>query len=273
MPYTLFIGLRYLRAKRRERVHLADHRHLPRAGVAIGVMTLERRAGGDDRLRRGPARPHPRASRRTCWSPATARRSPDDRELVARCARAAGRRRRGAVRARAGDAVERRQHRRRACCAASSRRPGGAIDFARHLRIGQHRRPRATDARAIATASAHGRCCPASSSAKSWPAQLDVQPGDPVNLVSPVAIPTAIGAVPKVQTLRRRRPVRRRHGRVRQRARVTSTSPTRNASSISATDSQRHRSAHRRPRSRPRRRRARSPAASASPTACATGRR
>ena len=135
MRYPLFIGLRYLRAKRREGF-ISLITAIATGGVAIGVMTLERRAGGDDRLRGGSARPHPRlhaARRRHRLRRVDADRPGGRGRACAPCP-ASSRRRRTC--------------RGRRCCRAPADvagvmlrgvepEPGGAIDFARHLRGGR----------------------------------------------------------------------------------------------------------------------------------------
>ena len=75
--------------------------------------------------------------------------------------------------------------------------PDGAIDFARHLRAGRHRRSGRDRTRCGATPAVRPSQLPGIILGKELARELDVQPGDPVNVVSPVAIPTAIGPVPK----------------------------------------------------------------------------
>src|SRR6185369_2836062 len=75
---------------------------------------------------------------------------------------------------------------------------GGAIDFERHLRAG---RIEDLDTRHEVKRDASGAIVmlPGIILGKELARQLDVQLGDPINLVSPVAIPTLIGPVPKVK--------------------------------------------------------------------------
>ena len=77
---------------------------------------------------------------------------------------------------------------------------GGAIDLARHLRAGQHRRARPSATRC--------RCEDGRGATVELPGiilgeelarQLGVHVGDPVSVVSPSASPTAIGLVPRVK--------------------------------------------------------------------------
>jgi lipoprotein-releasing system permease protein len=75
--------------------------------------------------------------------------------------------------------------------------PGGVIDFARHLRAG--RIEDLSVPRAVDRGDGETVMLPAIILGKELARQLDVRIGDPVNLVSPVAIPTAIGPVPKVR--------------------------------------------------------------------------
>ncbi len=74
----------------------------------------------------------------------------------------------------------------------------GAIDFGRHLRAGR------IDDLAVThevrrDASGAMVELPGIILGKELARELDVQPGDPISVVSPVAIPTAIGPVPKVR--------------------------------------------------------------------------
>jgi lipoprotein-releasing system permease protein len=194
MPYTLFIGLRYLRAKRRERF-ISLITVIATAGVAIGVMTLNVvlavMTGFEEDLR----------DRILAFTPhvlvtGNGASIPDDRELVARLhalpgvAAAAPYVQGQAMLASAGNVAG-------IILRGVEPIPGGAIDFARHLRIGHiedlaNKRP--VDRGGGATV-----MLPTIILGKELARELDVQPGDPVNLVSPVAIPTAIGAVPKVR--------------------------------------------------------------------------
>jgi lipoprotein-releasing system permease protein len=76
--------------------------------------------------------------------------------------------------------------------------PGGAIDFARHLRVG--RIEDLSTLRAVQRAADGATVMlPGIILGKDLARQLDLEPGDPVNLVSPVTIPTVIGPVPKVK--------------------------------------------------------------------------
>jgi lipoprotein-releasing system permease protein len=75
---------------------------------------------------------------------------------------------------------------------------GGAIDFERHLRVG-HIEDLAALHEVQRDASGATVQLPGIILGKELARQLDLQPGDPVNLVSPVTIPTLIGPVPKVK--------------------------------------------------------------------------
>ena len=194
MPYALFIGLRYLRAKRRERF-ISLITAIATAGVAIGVMTLNVvlavMTGFEEDLR----------DRILAFTPhvlvtSNGASMPDDRELIGRLhalpgvAAAAPYVQGQAMLSSAGNVAG-------IILRGVEPIPGGAIDFARRLRSG-HIEDLA-DKRRVDRGGGATLMLPTIILGKELARELDVQPGDPVNLVSPVAIPTVIGAVPKVR--------------------------------------------------------------------------
>jgi lipoprotein-releasing system permease protein len=194
MRYPLFIGLRYLRAKRRERF-ISLITAIATGGVAIGVMTLNVvlavMTGFEEDLR----------DRILAFTPHVLVSSygasmPDDPQLVERLravpdvAAAAPYVQGQAMLASAGNVAG-------IMLRGVQPAPGGPIDFARHLRAGRIEDlavRRSFDRGGGATV-----LLPSIILGKELARQLDVQPGDAVNVVSPVAIPTAIGPVPKVR--------------------------------------------------------------------------
>ena len=195
MPYPLFIGLRYLRAKRREGF-ISLITAIATAGVAIGVMTLNVvlavMTGFEEDLRDrilgftphvlvtgyGASLPNdPAIEPRLRAVPGVVVAEPyvQGQAMLSSAANVAGIMLRGVEPA-----------------------PGGAIDFARHLRVGRIEDLAAKHA-VQRDASGVTVMLPGIILGKELARQLDVQVGDPVNLVSPVAIPTAIGPVPKVR--------------------------------------------------------------------------
>jgi len=195
MPYALFIGLRYLRAKRREGF-ISLITAIATAGVAIGVMTLNIVLGvmtgfeEDLRDRILGFTPHVlvtgygtsmaddpalEATLRALPGVVVAAPYVQGQAMLSSAANVAGIMLRGVDPA-----------------------PGGALDFARHLRTGRIE-DLAVKHEVTRDASGATVMLPGIILGKELARQLDVQVGDPVNLVSPVAIPTAIGAVPKVK--------------------------------------------------------------------------
>ena len=194
MPYPLFIGLRYLRAKRRERF-ISLITVIATAGVAIGVLTLNVvlavMTGFEEDLR----------DRILGFTPHVlvtgyGASIPNDATLVAR------------LRAIPDVQVATPYVQGQAMLSSAANVAGimlrgvdvsgGAIDFARHLRAGRIEDLAATHA-VVRDASGATVQLPGIILGKELARELDVQPGDPVNVVSPVAIPTAIGPVPKVK--------------------------------------------------------------------------
>jgi lipoprotein-releasing system permease protein len=195
MPYPLFIGLRYLRAKRRE-AFISLITVIATAGVAIGVLTLNVvlavMTGFEEDLR----------DRILGFTPHVlvtgyGASMPNDPTLATR------------LRAVSGVLVAEPYVQGQAMLSSAANVagimlhgvepvPGGAIDFARHLRVG--RIEDLGETREV-TRDASGATVrlPGIILGKELARELDVQPGDPVNVVSPVAIPTAIGPVPKVK--------------------------------------------------------------------------
>jgi lipoprotein-releasing system permease protein len=193
--YPFFIGVRYLRAKRREGF-ISLITAIATAGVAIGVMTLNVvlavMTGFEEDLRDrilaftphvlvtgyGASMPDDRSlleRLRTVPDVVAAAPYVQGQAMLSNATNVAG------VMLRGVEPV-----------------PGGAIDFGRHLRVGRIEDLAVThevqrDASG-ATVQLSGIVL-----GKELARQLDVQPGDTVNLVSPVAIPTAIGPVPKVK--------------------------------------------------------------------------
>src|SRR5262245_38926712 len=194
MRYPFYIGLRYLRAKRRERF-ISLITVIATAGVAIGVMTLNVvlavMTGFEEDLRDRilaftphvlvtgygasiPNDPELVAGLRTMPDVAAAAPYVQGQAMLSNAGNVAG------VMLRGVDPA-----------------PGGAIDFARHLRAGHIEDLGAT--RAVDRGDGTTVMLPTIIVGKELARELDVQIGDPVNLVSPVAIPTAIGPVPKVR--------------------------------------------------------------------------
>src|SRR5579862_9749182 len=195
MPYALFIGLRYLRAKRRE-AFVSLITAIATVGVAIGVLTLNVvlavMTGFEEDLRDrilgftphvlvtgyGASMPADAAlSARITGVPGVRAAAPyvQGQAMVSSAANVAGVMLRGVQ----PDAQ-------------------GAIDFGRHLRAGR------IDDLAVThevrrDASGAMVELPGIILGKELARELDVQPGDPISVVSPVAIPTAIGPVPKVR--------------------------------------------------------------------------
>jgi lipoprotein-releasing system permease protein len=195
LPYALFIGLRYLRAKRREGF-ISLITAIATAGVAIGVMTLNVvlavMTGFEEDLRDrilgftphvlvtgyGASMPEdPTLLARLRAVPRVVVAAPyvQGQAMLSSAANVAG------VMLRGVEPVS-----------------GGAIDFARHLRSGRIDDLAETHEVKRDASGATVRL-PGIILGKELARQLDVQRGDPVNLVSPVAIPTAIGPVPKVR--------------------------------------------------------------------------
>jgi lipoprotein-releasing system permease protein len=193
--YPFFIGVRYLRAKRREGF-ISLITVIATAGVAIGVMTLNVvlavMTGFEEDLRDRilAFTPHVLVTGHDASMPddraflETLRAMPDvvaaapyvqGQAMLSNATNVAG------VMLRGVEPVA-----------------GGAIDFGRHLRVGRIEDLAATHA-VQRDASGATVQLPGIILGKELARQLDVQPGDPVNLVSPVAIPTAIGLVPKVK--------------------------------------------------------------------------
>jgi lipoprotein-releasing system permease protein len=195
MPYPLFIGLRYLRAKRRE-AFISLITVIATAGVAIGVLTLNVvlavMTGFEEDLRDRILgfTPHVLV---TGYGAAM----PNDPSLVTR------------LRAVSGVLVAEPYVQGQAMLSSAANVagimlrgvepvPGGAIDFARHLRVG--RIEDLAEAREVVRDAGGATVrLPGIILGKELARELDVQPGDPVNVVSPVAIPTVIGPVPKVK--------------------------------------------------------------------------
>lgn len=192
--YALFIGLRYLRAKRREGF-ISLITFIATAGVAIGVMTLNVvlavMTGFEEDLRDrilaftphvlvtsyGASMPHdPALAERIRHLPGVAAAAPyvQGQVMLSSADEVAGVMLRG---------VE--------------PTPGGVIDFERHLRSGRiealgerHAVQRDDGATVLLAGIILG---------KDLAHQLGVGVGDPVNLVSPIGVPTAVGLVPKVK--------------------------------------------------------------------------
>jgi lipoprotein-releasing system permease protein len=195
MPYALFIGLRYLRAKRRE-AFISLITAIATIGVAIGVLTLNVvlavMTGFEEDLR----------DRILGFTPHVlvtgfGASMPIDAELLAHIRGVPG------VRA-AAPYVQGQAMLSSAANVAGVMLRGvqpdahGAIDFARHLRAGRIEDLTVTHA-VRRDASGAMVELPGIILGKELARELDVQPGDPVNVVSPVAILTAIGPVPKVR--------------------------------------------------------------------------
>jgi lipoprotein-releasing system permease protein len=195
MPYALFIGLRYLRAKRRERF-ISLITAIATGGVAIGVLTLNIvlavMTGFEEDLR----------DRILAFTPHVlvtgyGATMPFDIQLLAR------------LRDIPGVVVAEPYVQGQAMLASSVNvagamirgvppRRGGAIDFERHLRSGriedlESRHPVRRDESGATV------MLPGIILGKELARELGVQPGDPVSLVSPTAMPTAVGPVPKVK--------------------------------------------------------------------------
>ena len=195
MPYALFIGLRYLRAKRREGF-ISLITVIATAGVAIGVMTLNVvlavMTGFEEDLRDRILgfTPHVLVS-------GYGASMPDDPAVLAR------------VRAVPGVVVAEPFVQGQAMLSSAANvagvmlrgvppSRGGAIDFQRHLSVG--RIEDLSEKHAVKRDSSGAIVMlPGIILGKELARELDVQPGDPINLVSPVALPTAIGAVPRVK--------------------------------------------------------------------------
>ena len=195
MRYPLFIGLRYLRAKRRE-AFISLITAIATAGVAIGVMTLNVvlavMTGFEEDLRDRILgfTPHvlvtgygtalaadPTLVPRLSAVPGVVIAEPyvQGQAMLASTADVAGVMLRGVPPVR-----------------------GGVIDFERHLRAGRIEDLGVTHA-VQRDASGASVQLPGIILGKELARQIDVRTGDPVSLVSPVTIPTVIGPVPKVK--------------------------------------------------------------------------
>lgn len=195
MPYALFIGLRYLRAKRREGF-ISLITAIATGGVAIGVMTLNVvlavMTGFEEDLR----------DRILAFTPHVlvtgyGASMPDSPDLLR------------AIRAVPGVAVAEPYVQGQVMLSSAAEiagvmlrgvppQRGGAIDFERHLQAGRIE-DLAVPHEVARDASGATVALPGIVLGKELARQLDVQLGDPVSLVSPVAIPTVIGLVPKVK--------------------------------------------------------------------------
>lgn len=195
MPYALFIGLRYLRAKRSERF-ISLITAIATAGVAVGVMTLNVvlavMTGFEEDLRdrilgftphvlvtgEGSSMPYdPALIERLRAVPGVVVAEPyvQGQAMLATAVNVAGVMLRGVPPVR-----------------------GGAIDFERRLHGGRVE-DLAVSHEVKRDASGATVRLPGIVIGKGLARQLDVAPGEPVSLVSPATIPTAIGPVPKVK--------------------------------------------------------------------------
>ncbi|MGH7787280.1 MAG: lipoprotein-releasing ABC transporter permease subunit [Candidatus Binatia bacterium] len=195
MPYALFIGLRYLRAKRSEGF-ISLITGIATAGVAIGVMTLNVvlavMTGFEEDLRDRILAFTPHVLVSSHGAPL-----PNDPEVAARIRRVAG-------------VVAASPYVQGQAMLASADNfagvmvrgvepvAGGVIDFARHVRDGsiedlatRHTVPRDASGALVEL--------PGIILGKELARQLGVRPGEPVSLVSPVGVPTVVGLVPKVK--------------------------------------------------------------------------
>ena len=187
MPFELFLGLRYLRA-RGHRTNLSLFVWIGIGGVFLGVsaliVVLAVMTGFQDGIRDKiiSANPH------VLIMEAGGRGVADGRGLAQRVAPGSRRRLRHALRAPAGAVhlVERRRHRR----APARRRP-------RHT--GGARRDRLAGSLRQRRAGAQGRRSPRSSWAGSWRGASGSLPGDHVTVISPQGAMTAVGLVPKMR--------------------------------------------------------------------------
>jgi lipoprotein-releasing system permease protein len=195
MPYPLFIGLRYLRAKRRERF-ISLITAIATIGVAIGVLTLNVvlavMTGFEEDLRDRILSFTPHVLVSSYGGPL-----PEDAKVEA------------VIRATPGVAVASPYVQGQVMLASADNvagvmlrgvrpEPGGVIDFAHHLRAGRIEdlaRPHSVRR----DASGAIVQLPGIILGKELARQLGVAPGDPVSLVSPEGIPTVIGMVPKVK--------------------------------------------------------------------------
>ena len=195
LPYPLFIGLRYLRARREERF-ISLITAIATGGVAVGVLTLNVvlavMTGFEEGLRDRilgftphvvvsdyggamPARPEVEARLRALPEVAAVAPYVEGQAMLASAAEVAGVMLRGV-------------------------RPegGGVIDFGRHV----------TGGRVEDLASRHAVRRDDSGAMVELPGiilgielarQLGVQVGDPVSVVSPAGVPTLVGVIPKVR--------------------------------------------------------------------------
>ena len=195
MRYALFIGLRYLRAKRRD-AFVSLITVIATAGVAIGVLTLDVvlsvMTGFEEDLRdrilgfnphvlvtsyTGLVRDYPEVLKRV--------RSVPDVVAVEPFVY-------GQVMLSSSDDVA------GALVRGIEPVPNGAIDFRKHLQEG-HLADLASEHPLPPEAGLEGVKLPGIILGKDLARQLGVTPGDPINMVSPVGIPTAIGLVPRVK--------------------------------------------------------------------------
>jgi lipoprotein-releasing system permease protein len=195
MRYALFIGLRYLRAKRRE-AFVSLITVIATAGVAIGVLTLDVvlsvMTGFEEDLRdrilgfnphvlvtsyTGLVRDYPEVLKRIRSVPDVVAAEPFvyGQVMLSTSNDVAGALVRGI------EPV-----------------PNGAIDFRKHLRAG-HLADLASQHPLPAGTGLEGVELPGIILGKDLARQLGVALGDPVSMVSPVGIPTAIGLVPRVK--------------------------------------------------------------------------
>jgi lipoprotein-releasing system permease protein len=195
LPYPLFIGLRYLRARRNERF-ISLITIIATAGVAVGVMTLNVvlavMTGFEEDLRDrilgftphvvvsdyGSAMPmRPELEARLQGLPGVAAVAPyvEGQAMLASSAEVAGVMLRG---------VRPEAH--------------GVIDFARHVRNG---RVEDLATRHAVRRDASGATVELSGIilGKELARQLGVEVGDPISVVSPAGVPTVVGLVPKVK--------------------------------------------------------------------------
>jgi len=196
LPYPLFIGLRYLRARRDERF-ISLITIIATVGVAVGALTLNVvlavMTGFEEDLRDrilsftphvvvsnyGTAMPiRPDLEARLRALPDVAAVSPyvEGQAMLASNAEVAGVMLRG-VRPEAR----------------------GVIDFAHHLKEGEHVEDLATLHAVKRDASGALVELPGIILGKELARQLGVEVGDPISVVSPAGVPTVVGLVPKVK--------------------------------------------------------------------------
>jgi len=191
VPYELFIGWRYLRAKRKERV-ISLITVISTLGLIIGVMTLNIVlavfTGFEEDLRdrilafnpqiivlsfNGKIRDYASVAQRVAGLPGVAAAAPF---IYGQVMVAAGDKVSGAVVRAVGSGSER------------------VIDMQPHLTAG-----RIDDLEAPRTVGSETVALPALIAGKDLAAELGVKVGDAVNVISPLASPTAVGMLPRIK--------------------------------------------------------------------------